>query len=292
MILTTDLMVEGVHFLARRTPPLSVGHRALARGLSDVAAMGGMPRFALVSLALRRSSSSRWLRDFYRGLRSLAAKFKVEIVGGDTTGSPYATMVDVVLVGEVKAGRAVRRSGARPGDRICVSGELGASALGLKFLRSRSPAKSAFARAAVRRHLYPTPRCGLGQLLSRRRLATSMMDISDGLALDLHRLCEASGVGARIDASRIPLPGRFANTLSRADLLQTALEGGEDYELLFTVSPRKTTRLPSRADGVPLVEIGEIRKGRRIEMVGLTGKRSILPAAGYDHFRKQNSRKS
>jgi thiamine-monophosphate kinase len=118
-----------------------------------------------------------------------------------------------------------------------------------------------------------------------------MMDISDGLALDLHRLCEASGVGARIEAARIPLPQRPPKTLKRPDLLQRALEGGEDYELLFTVSPRKITRLPSRMDGIPLVEIGVVTKGRRVELISLTGKRSTLPAAGYDHFRKRGLRK-
>lgn len=290
-ILTTDLMVEDVHFLRHSAPARSVGHRALARGLSDVAAMGGMPRFALVSLALRRGSSPMWLTGFYSGLRSLAEKFKVEVIGGDTTVSPHRTMVDVLLVGEVRAGEAVRRSGARAGDRIYVSGELGASALGLKVLRTRSPMKTAFHRATARRHLYPTPRCRLGQLLARKRLATSMMDISDGLALDLHRLCEASGVGARIEAARIPLPQRPPKILQRPDLLKMALEGGEDYELLFTVSPRKITRLPSRVDGIPLVEIGVVTNGRRVELIRLKGKAETLPAAGYDHFRKRTSRK-
>ena len=291
-ILTTDLMVEGIHFLRNSATPCSIGHRALARGLSDVAAMGGRPRFVLVSLALRKGLSSGWLMDFYRGLRSLAGKFKVEIVGGDTTVSSRITMVDIVLVGEVKRGGEIRRSGGQPGDRIYVSGELGGSSLGLKFLRSQSPKKTIFHRAAIHRHLYPTPRCKLGTILARKQLASSMIDVSDGFALDLHRLCQASGVGALIEAARIPLPKRPPEALKSSDLLKIALKGGEDYELLFTAPPNKIALLPSQVDGIPLIEIGKLTKGRQIRLMSLAGTTSDLPPVGFDHFRKQNSKES
>ena len=283
-ILTTDLLVEDVHFLLRREPARSVGHRALARGLSDVAAMGGIPRFALVSLAVRKGFQGTWLREFYQGFFSLARRFGVKLIGGDTSLAPRATTVDMILVGEAVKGGAVRRSRARPGDKIFVSGRLGRSALGVKILRSKAGAKSSLHQRILRHHLYPQPRLALGQWLATNQLATAMLDISDGLAIDLHRLCDASGVGAHLLADHIPLAEPGPGWVKFPDLLNLALAGGEDYELLFTVPPKKVPQIPAAYRRTRLTQIGEIAKERRVEIISRLGEKKLLPLVGFDHF--------
>jgi thiamine-monophosphate kinase len=290
LLLKTELSIEGVHFLNRLHPARSVGHRALARGLSDIAAMGGRPRLAMVSLALGRHAGRAWVEDFYSGLLALAGRFGVALIGGDTSVVPGATMVDVILAGEAEPGRALLRSGARPGDQIYISGRLGLSALGLEALKHpKGRIASLLPRAeienALRAHLYPEPRCKLGRYLSRRRLASAAMDISDGLSLDLLRLCGASGVGAKIWEDRIPLPGTsFANKAMKKTCLDFALYGGEDYELLFTVAKKKLARLPRRIRGVEIHHIGEMTAKRGIALVRPDGREEPLKPAGYDHF--------
>ena len=290
LLLKTELSVEGIHFLGNLHPARAVGHRALARGLSDIAAMGGKARFALVSLALSRRMGRKWVEDFYAGLLALARRFGVALIGGDTSVVPRATMVDVILAGDVDPGRALLRSGARPGDQICVSGRLGFSALGLEALQrpkgrialSLQPAEI---EKAIRAHLYPEPRCELGQFLASRRLASSAMDISDGLSLDLYRLCRASGVGAKLWEGRIPRPP--VNPPSRSEAkasLDLALGGGEDYELLFTVPTNKLLHLPRQVGGVKIHPIGEITSGRRMILVRASGREEPLAPSGYDHF--------
>jgi thiamine-monophosphate kinase len=281
IILTTDMSIEGVHFTCRLHPPRSVGHRALARSLSDIAAMGGTPRYALVSLALARRTTRAWVEDFYRGVAALAKRFGVALVGGDTALVAGRTMVDVIVAGEVPCGRALRRSGARPGDQIYVSGRLGLSALGLKVLRGAAlPARST-ATEAVRMHLYPEPRCALGKYLSERRMASALMDISDGLSLDLARLCEASDVGACLEVERLPGP----RLEDRRKSLALALEGGEDYQLLFTVPASKVRQVPSHFRGVPLSLIGRIEQRRGVRLAGPDGRLKPLPSGGWDYFR-------
>jgi len=282
-ILTTDLSIEGVHFLPRLHPPRAVGHRALARALSDIAAMGGTPRFALVSLAISRRTSQAWLKNFYAGLLSLAARLGVTLIGGDTAVVPGGISVDVVGVGEVR--KALRRSGARPGDQIFVSGKLGLSALGLRLLRSGRVGKTASEKEALFAHLYPQPRCALGRYLSERRLASACIDLSDGLSTDLAHLCAASGVGARIRAGRIPLADTPGGS-RRMDSLQTALSGGEDYELLFTVPRGKVAGIPRRHRGVTLHRIGEITRTQKVVLLQTNGRAIPLVPAGHDHFRK------
>lgn len=238
------------------------------------------------------------------------------LIGGDTARVDGNTLVDVILTGEVERGKALQRSGARPGDLIFVSGRLGASALGLRLLRSRSsrlprhlshlavdarrltaprsarsgPAQG-FSRRGRRRkaegfihaHLYPEPCCALGRFLSTRRLASSAIDLSDGLSTDLGRLCEASAVGARVWADRIPAPETLEYPPAR--LLELALHGGEDYELLFTVPSRKASEIPMRFRGLALHRIGEILRSKEVLLVGPGGRQQPLRPAGYDHFR-------
>lgn len=280
LILTTDMSIEGVHFASSLHPPLSVGHRALARSLSDIAAMGGTPRYALVSLAASRCTGRAWLEGFFDGLLALARRFDVVVIGGDTAVVKGPSAIDVIVAGEVPRGRALRRSGARPGDLIFVSGRLGMAALGLHLLRSGTRYRKRFEEAALRAHLFPQPQCALGRFLSEHRLASSLMDLSDGLSIDLPRLCDTSGVGANLFADRIPTPP----IPDAKDALGLALHGGEDYQLLFTVSATKSSKIPRQFGRIHLHCIGEIRASRGIEMVTPSGKTLPVETHGYDHF--------
>ena len=291
LILTADLSIEDVHFTARLHPARAVGHRALARSLSDIAAMGGIPRFALISVAFPRALPRVWIEEFYRGVLDLASRFRVEVVGGDTSIVRRTVTIDVMLAGEVARGRGLLRSGAKPGDEIFVSGRLGQSARGLEILKSRARSRKRAGaildekpetEAALKSHLYPEPRCELGRWLQRAGIPSALMDISDGLSTDLMRLCEASGVGAKVEAERIPGPAGDTPEHS----LALALNGGEDYELLFTVPKRKLARVPGRYRGVPLRSIGRICGSRRVLLVRKDGSLSLLAPAGYDHFSK------
>jgi thiamine-monophosphate kinase len=286
LILTTDLSIEGVHFLQNLHPPRSVGHRALARGLSDIAAMAGTPRFALISLALSKSANSGWVEDFYAGAHSLARRYGVTIIGGDTALVSHNSFVDVVVAGEVPAGTALQRSGAQPGDWIFVSGRLGISALGLRLLKT--PVAATSSKQAIRAHLFPMPRIELGLFLREKCLASALMDLSDGLSSDLTRLCQASGVGAAVEASKIPRPTASAKgNLNPARALDLALNGGEDYELLFTVPARKLNRIPARFHGLPLHCIGEIRQATKgLSLILAEGASRPLEPGGWDHFRR------
>ncbi len=263
LLFTTDLLIEDVHFRRQTHSAADVGWKALARGLSDIAAMGGEPRFFVLSLALASWADKRWLNGFYRGLLDLARRAGVSLAGGDMAQGEKL-VCDVMVCGAAPRGRWLPRSGARPGDGIYVSGRLGGSALGL----ARGPAQP---RAAWRRHVRPQPRLALGCFLRERLAATAAMDLSDGLSTDLWRLCRASKVSAAIEA-----PPRFPGAT-----LEQALHGGEDYELLFTVPPK--TSVPPRWKGVPLTRIGVVRK--RARAVVLLGGEPLEPL-GYDHFRR------
>ena len=280
LILTTDLSIEDIHFTTNLHPPKAVGHRALARSLSDVAAMGGTPRYALISLAVSRRTRRRWLENFYEGLFALARSFDVAVIGGDTSVVTGPTAIDVIVAGEVPRGRALLRSGACVGDRIFVTGRLGMSALGLRLLQSRARIQKPVERAALSAHLFPQPQCAVGRFLSSHRLASAMMDISDGISTDLQRLCAASGVGAVLVAKSIPLPPIPKND----DALELALHGGEDYQLLFTVAPAKAAKLPRRLGKIPFTCIGEICAQRGVRILTPVGKTHILEPRGYDHF--------
>jgi len=298
LILTTDLSIGGIHFLPSIHPPRSVGHRALARSLSDIAAMGGTPRFALISLALSRRTTRRWVEEFYGGLLDLAGRFGVALIGGDTAVVPGRTAIDAIVCGEAPVTRALRRSGARPGDHIFVSGLVGLSALGLRLLRHHRKSARNFRPAttpsaaitdeAALAHLYPQPRCGLGNFLARRRLASAMIDVSDGLSTDLAHLCAASGVGAHLWEERIPGPSRSQGAISQDDARKLALHGGEDYELLFTIPRGRAARLPHHHRGIPLTCIGEIQRSKDLVLVRCDGKTQELYPAGWDYFRDSN----
>ncbi len=258
LLFTTDLLIEDVHFRRATHSASDIGWKALARGLSDLAAMGGEPRFCLLSLAVPAWADESWIAGLYRGLIRLARKAGAPLIGGDVARAEKA-MCDIVACGSAPRAKALRRDGARAGDRIYVSGALGGSALGLATGKGR----------AWRRHLRPEPRLRLGCFLRERLRATSAIDLSDGLSLDLRRLCLASGLSAEIGE-----PPRFHGAT-----LEQALHGGEDYELLFTLPAR--TRAPKQFEGIPLTRIGTMTKGRPGD-VFLNG--AALAALGYDHW--------
>jgi thiamine-monophosphate kinase len=279
-LVTTDFTLEGIHFRRDWHPAESVGHRCLTRGLSDIAAMGGEAVAEFLSLALPRNTSQAWVERFAGSLIRLAKKHGVTLAGGDTAESPNGILADIIVVGTVPKGQAILRSGARPGDRIYVSGELGGSAAAV--LQMRAKPKKKLNPRDYPRHFYPEARLELGRILREKRLATAMIDTSDGLSTDLAHICEESGRGAEIEASLIPR-ARVGKPAREVDL-DLALHGGEDYELLFTVRPGK--RVPAQIAGVPLTPIGVITRARRILVRNSKGVAYELQARGWEHFRR------
>jgi thiamine-monophosphate kinase len=293
LLVTTDFSLEGRHF--RRTSgknawhsPASIGHRTLARGLSDLAAMGAHPLAAFLSLALPKSAArnTRWLDGFLDGLLALAHIHHVPLAGGDTAESPSNhILADIVLIGSAPAGRALRRSTARPGDLLYCTGSLGGAAAELAALAA-SPRKFRNATSTSDHpHLFPQPRLAVGAALLRRRLATSCIDISDGLSTDLAHLCKESKVAAEVDAAHLPIHP-IAQRLAPDRALQAALHGGEDYELLFTAPP--TVKLPRSIAGVRITQIGRIVTARKprpqITLIDREGHRTPLTPHGWEHF--------
>lgn len=278
VLITTDLSLEGVHFRRDWHPAESVGHRCLARGLSDIAAMGGQPVAAFLSLALPRSLPQRWVDEFVHGLLALARNFGVSLDGGDTAQSLHGILADIVVLGSVPKGTAVLRSGARPGDRVYVSGALGGSAAALERLL-REP-KRKLNPDQFPAQFFPQPRIALGRLLRQRGWASAMIDLSDGLSTDIGHLCDESEVGAELQEEAIPLAaiGRSREKVS----LRAALHGGEDYELLFTASPDQ--RLPSRIAGIPITQIGRIIRAKRVTLLARQHSRRNLKPQGWQHL--------
>jgi thiamine-monophosphate kinase len=272
LLVTTDLCIEDVHFRREWHAAESVGHRCLARGLSDIAAMGGEPMACFLSLGAPAALPQSWVDRFLRGLLRLARNFRVTLAGGDTSSAPKF-VVDIQVLGTVPAGRALLRSAARPGDRIYVTGELGGAAATLKRLYSGEKT------AVDRRDFYPVPRIEVGRRLREKNLAAAMIDISDGLSVDLEHLCDESKVSALVEAQAIPV--------AKDASLDLALHGGDDYELLFTAP--EDTKIPARIAGVSITMIGEVVKksGRpEVRVHYPLGRTKLLPAKGWQHFVK------
>jgi thiamine-monophosphate kinase len=277
LLVTTDFSLEAVHFRREWHPAESVGHRCLARGLSDIAAMGGEPVAAFLSLALPRDLEQAWVREFMRGLLRLAKKYGVVLAGGDTAESPGGILADIVVIGSVPKGKAVMRSGVRAGDRIYVTGELGGSAAAIAQMRAGRDGNS----RNYPRHFCPEPRVGVGRVLREKGWAMAMIDLSDGLSTDLAHICEESGVGAEIELERIPR-ARVGKPARKVDL-GLALHGGEDYELLFTAPAGR--RVPLRIGGVAVTCIGRMVRGSaRVMARDAEGRRSEVKAQGWEHF--------
>jgi thiamine-monophosphate kinase len=262
LLFTTDMFIEGLHFLRETHKPEIAGRKALVRGLSDIAAMSGTPRFCLISLCVPPWANTKWVDKFFDGVLKMAAATGAIVAGGDLSHGE-SLFCDVMVCGAVPRGQAIRRDTARPGDELYVSGLLGGSSLGLEKMSGK----------ARTRHLHPEPRLGLGSFLREKLRATSAIDISDGLSLDLQRICLASQVDAAIIA-----PPCFAGAS-----LEQALHGGEEYELIFTV-PR-STRVPNVFEGVRLTRIGEITRAFGSGGTILLNSMPLEPL-GYDHFRQ------
>jgi thiamine-monophosphate kinase len=279
LLVTTDFTLEGIHFRRDWHPPESVGHRCLARGLSDIAAMGGEPVAVFLSLALPRGLRQPWVGRFARSLIILAEKHGAIVAGGDTSESPGGILADIIVLGTVPKGKAILRSGATAGDRIYVSGELGGSAAAV--VRMTGASGKVNPRDYVR-HFYPEPRVAVGRALREKKLASAIIDTSDGLSTDLAHICEESGVGAEIDSSLIPR-ARVGRPAREVDL-DLALHGGEDYELLFTAAQKK--RIPRQIAGVAITQIGRITRTRGIFLRDAKGVGHELQPRGWEHFRK------
>jgi len=298
-VLTTDLLTEGVHFDLRTATMADIGFRAAAANLSDIAAMGATPRYLLVSLAIPRTGTSRHVHQLYRGMMAACLPHHVALIGGDTSASDSGWFLSLTLVGTVPPRKALFRNGARIGDYLYVTGTIGDSLTGLRLLSEPTPRTKRRSRTAllstkhrqflIGRHLRPTARLAEGRWLSANRFATSAIDLSDGLSGDLRHICEDSHVGVEVDLSALPLsPACRAYAAARKlDPVDLALTGGEDYELLFTVSPRQCRQLEQSAieQGFSITCIGTIRR-YRFGMQALTshGVRRRLAITSYEHF--------
>ena len=301
LVLTTDLLVEGVHFARTTASFEDIGYKSAAANLSDIAAMGASPDYALVSLAIPSSLTPSDIHRFYRGFMMACRPYGVHLVGGDTSSSYQDLFVNITLTGSVAAGRAIMRDGARAGNLLYVTGTLGDSLAGLKLLSSRKRAKTRSMRSIgetrlIRRHLRPSPRVEIGHLLSAHRLATAAIDVSDGLSGDLRHICTQSGVGVEVDAQALPLSSEL-RTYARVhamDPVAIALQGGEDYELLFTVSPHNRSKLLERCRQMtcPVSCIGIIRpKAFGVRLKDKAGAMRRLPEISYRHFQAVSQRR-
>lgn len=294
-VITADLLVEDIDFRRTTSPPYLLGHKALAVSLSDIAAMGSRPLWSLISIGVPEDV---WETDFverlYDGVLDLANRYSVQLIGGDTSRTPECIVIDSIVTGECAAGASVMRTGATPGDQIFVTGSLGAAAAGLRLIergahlaeQNLGDDDSQKLDHILLRQLRPEPRVGWGIVLGEEHLATSMIDLSDGLSSDLNRLCTASVVGALIDSSLLPIDERVIELCGRRalDPLQLALHGGEDFELLFTVKPEDVNRLPRRVDGVGIKRIGQITAAFEGVKISEGSRIWELNPGGWKHF--------
>ena len=294
-LLTTDLLVERVHFNLTTATFADIGFRAAVANLSDIAAMGGTPEYLLVSLAIPHSGTRRQVSEFYRGMMAACRSHKVRLIGGDTSSSTSGWFINLTLVGSAIPRHVLLRSGARIGDDLYVTGTLGDSLAGLKLLQAsrrgtgKQPLTPRHRRFLIRRHLRPTARIAEGRWLSGRGWATSAIDVSDGLSGDLRHICEESHVGAELTLSTLPISPAcraYANS-TKQDPVTLALAGGEDYELLFTVPARKRAGFERAkvSQHMPITRIGTITSARSgVHMVVENGQRHRLPCTSYEHF--------
>ena len=291
-VVTTDMLVEEIDFRLDTTTPRLLGHKALAVSLSDIAAMGARPRWALLSIGVPRPIwRSNFLDEFYEGFFALADRYGVSLIGGDVSRSPERVVIDSIVVGEAVHGRSVFRSGARPGDHIFVTGMLGGASAGLRLLeqgrnRRGEQGEGRSIERALRRHRRPEPRVAWGALLGEEQMATAMIDLSDGLSSDLAHLCRESGVGAHVEARRVPVDPLLEHLGERLKLdpLEAALSGGEDFELLFTVRPRRLQHLPESVGGVHATYIGDVTDERDRLVIRRGNRTHTLKSSGFRHF--------
>lgn len=284
-LVTTDLLIEGVHFDLRWTSLFDLGHKALAVNLSDIAAMGGVPAYVIVALGVPASFDTKQIGAFYSGLRKLASRSAAALVGGDTNVAEKF-IASICVIGNAPY-RPIRRSGAKPGDDIYITGTVGDSALALKFLQGQTivPKEGAFTRLLTR-HRRPMPRLTIGAILAKERLASAMIDVSDGLLQDLGHICESSAIGAIIRSDHLPLSSAYRALADEGEVC-TALTGGEDYELLFCARPQSRGRIKqlSQRARLAITRIGACSRDRKvISVIDKSGRSLPIRALGYDHF--------
>ena len=278
LVITTDLLVEDVDFRLEWTKPEFIGHKALAVSLSDVAAMGAKPVWAMISIGIpAKIWKTDFVEKFYDGYMRVAKKFDVELIGGDVSKTPDKIVVDSIVAGEIKKGKAVLRSGAKVGDLIFVTGNLGGAAAALKLLENDEKFENSNKKDLLLRQLAPNPQTEIGQIIGEKIGATSMIDVSDGLSSDLFHICRASKGGAKIYAEKIPFNSRITN-------LNFALNGGEDFELLFTVNPKKNFQLENELKKHSFSGIGEITANAEIIELIANEKTTFLQPKGFRHF--------
>jgi thiamine-monophosphate kinase len=291
---TTDLLVEKIHFDLAYTSPGDLGFRAMAANLSDLGGMGAKPAFAFLSLGLPKSPTKDFVEQLLQGLNSLGREHGLVLAGGDTVRSCFVTL-NLCLIGYCKGYEPVLRSTAKTGDAICVSGKLGGSRAGLHWLQKGGSPQDTKALKAIAAHLRPMPRVNLGMALAQKNLVNSMMDISDGLATDLARLCRSSLVSAKIRAKDIPMARTTKEIASQAgeDPLNWALTGGEDFELLFTCRSEKLAEIKKLAQrvepGLAITQVGETQKGGGVFLELPQGETREISLTGFDHFKQEPS---
>lgn len=291
---TTDLMVEGVHFDLTYTSPHDLGLKAMAANLSDLAAMGALPRWGFISMGLPARPSRRLVESIFGGVMEMCRQYGLTLAGGDTVRAPQL-LINLCLIGAAEKRSPVLRSGARPGDAVCVTGVLGSAAAGLAWLRSGGAADAQEAAWAVAAHLRPQPRVEAGRILAQSERVHAMMDLSDGLATDLARLCDASQVKAKVEEKRLPLAEGAAALAEKlgADASEWALTGGEDFELLFTCTPEEVELLrellQDSQPGLAVTQVGKISKGRGVHLRRSDGSDREITLEGFDHFREASS---
>lgn len=294
LVITTDLLVEDVDFRRNNTSPFLLGHKALAVSLSDIAAMGARPRWCLLSIGIPSDVwESKFVDELYEGLLNLAERYDVHLIGGDVSRTNEKVVIDSIVAGDCVTSSAIGRSGAKPGDLIFVTGSLGGAGGGLRLLERGAHLPESDASAEIQaldqlllRHLRPEPRVGWGLVLGQEQLASAMIDLSDGLSSDINHLCEESSVGSLIESGQLPIDKYVTELCGRRalDPLQLALHGGEDFELLFTVSPDCVSRLPKRVDGIGITQIGVVKDAP--EGVKIQEGRHVwdLRPGGWKHF--------
>ena len=284
---TTDTLIEGIHFDLRHITWRELGWKSMAANLSDIAAMGGQPRYALVTLGLPGDTGVEDVVALYKGMMDIARKFGTHIVGGDMVSAPVV-MITITLIGEAQdESKILKRSAAKPGDMIAVTGNLGASAAGLAMMQSKIDLDKKTAATLRKAHCKPNPRIEEGQILARHGVKAAM-DISDGLVIDLEKICLASKAGARIYSASLPIHPAVAKAFGD-DATAFALSGGEDYELLFT-APQKIVTSVKKALACPVTVIGEIVIGNGVKVFDANGKQVALKNTGWDHFIKSKRR--
>ena len=304
IVSSTDILIEGIHFSKDWSPPYLLGRKAVSTSVSDIAAMGGEARHLLLSIALPGETEISFIEELYRGIMEEAARYSVSVVGGNTSASPGPALISTTVIGEVDDGRAVKRSGASVGEIIYVTGTLGDSALGLRLLQAggatpsepynENPYDDGPYASALMRHLAPQARVDAGRALIG--VATSMMDLSDGLQTDLTRLTSASGVGAVIQSALLPVSAELrgwaeknpgGENAAELTIMKLAIGGGEDYELLFTAPEGAVTAKVAEEAGVPITAIGEVVEAAKgVAFLGGDGKALPRVESAFSHFHR------